>query len=321
MEVWIWLGFFAIVFSLLAFDLGVLNKKDHVVKVPEALAWTAFWVSLALVFNVVLFYGYENHWMGLGQDIGNLLTGKQAGIQFLTGYVIEKSLSLDNVFVIALIFTYFKVPLHLQHRVLFWGIFGAVLFRCVMILAGAALLARFSWINYLFGAFLIMTAVKLLVDRHDNLDLEKNVLVRFIKKIFPITPDFHGHHFFIKQNGQHIATPLLLALLVVETADIAFAVDSIPAIFAVTKDPFIVFTSNVFAILGLRSLYFALAGMMEKFRFIKISLVFILTFVGVKMLIIHHFTIPAWVSLSVILGLLSVGVFASLFGLSRDTKA
>ncbi|MFC1543778.1 TerC/Alx family metal homeostasis membrane protein [Gemmatimonadota bacterium] len=319
MSVLPWIGFNLFVLGLLALDLGVFNRRSHVITPREALAWTAFWVVLALAFNVLVFYLYEHHWFGVGLEIGHELTGKQAALQFLTGYVVEKSLSLDNVFVIALIFVYFRVPLGYQHRVLFWGILGALILRGVMILGGAALINRFDWTVYVFGAFLIVTSVKLLIVRHDNLEPENNPLVRLARRVYPVTKDFEGLRFFSRVGTKRAITPLFLALIVVESTDVLFAVDSIPAIFAVTRDPFLVYTSNVFAILGLRSLYFALAGVMDRFRYLKMSLVFVLAFVGVKMLLSHHHPIPTPVSLAVIAGILSIGILASIFGATRDT--
>lgn len=315
MTIWLWVGFIVLVLGLLALDLGVFHRKAHVIGIREALAWTGFWIVLALVFNVAVYYIYKHHWLGIGVD----LDGHSAALQFFTGYVIEKSLSLDNIFVIALIFAYFKVPGIHQHRVLFWGIVGALVMRGIMILAGAALIQRFDWMVYVFGGLLLLTAVKMLVVRHDNLSPEKNPLFRLARRLYPVSSGFHGGHFFTMVDGQRAITPLFLVLIVVESSDLLFAVDSIPAIFAITTDPFLVFTSNVFAILGLRSLYFALAGMIDRFRYLKISLVFVLAYVGVKMLLSHHHPIPTFVSLSVIGGILFVGVVASMLPGRRDS--
>ena len=319
MIAWLWIGFIAAVLVMLAIDLGVFHRRTHVVKVTEAAIWTTVWVALALVFNVAVYYLYENHIFGIGATVGDELTGKQAALQFFTGYVIEKSLSLDNIFVIALIFTYFGVRAEYQHRVLFWGILGALVMRGVMIAAGTALIHRFNWITYVFGTLLILTAVKMLIARHDNLEPDKNPLVRLARRLYPVSDDFDGQRFFTRVDGRRAITPLFLVLLVVESTDMLFAIDSIPAIFAVTRDPFLVFTSNVFAILGLRSLYFVLAGVMDKFRYLKMSLVFLLAYVGVKMLLAHHFPIPTTASLAIIGGILSVGVLASLLAGHRDT--
>ncbi len=321
MIIWVWIGFLAFVVVMLALDLGVFHRKAHVISATEALAWTAFWVVLALAFNAGVYFMYEHHWLGIGRGIGHELGGRQPALQFFTGYLIEKSLSLDNIFVIALIFAYFRVPLMYQHRVLFWGVLGAVVMRGIMIAAGAALIARFDWIVYVFGTLLILTAVKMLIVRHDNLEPDKNPGVRLARQFYPVTPDYDGERFFTHLDGKRAVTPLFLALIMVESTDVLFAIDSIPAIFAITSDPFLVFTSNIFAILGLRSLYFALAAVMEKFRFLKISLVFILAYVGVKMMLSHHYPIPTAVSLAIIGGILAVGVLASVVGARRDTAA
>lgn len=314
MHLWLWIAFLGFVLFLLALDLGVFHRRDHVISVKEALAWSAFWISLSIAFNVFVYFLYERQWFGMGE-----LDGKTAALQFFTGYVVEKSLSVDNIFVIALIFSYFGVPLALQHRVLFWGILGALVLRGLMIWAGAAALAHFEWVVYVFGALLIVTAVKLLVARHDNLEPEKNLAVRFVRRFFPVTDGFQGNHFLVRGEAGWAITPLAVTLVVVETTDVLFAVDSIPAIFAVTRDPFLVFTSNVFAILGLRSLYFALAAVIHRFRYLKMSLVFVLAFVGVKMILSHYHPIPTVVSLAMIVGILVVGVLASLVGGERDT--
>ena len=307
----IWASFLLLIAIVVALDLGVFHRKVHVVTLPEALGWTAIWVSLALAFNVGVYYLYEINPSGWDMDTEQL-TGAEAAVQFFTGYLVEKSLSIDNVFVIAMIFAHFQVPLAEQHRVLFWGILGAVVLRGLMIFGGIALLERFDWLVYVFGVLLIFSAVSMLVIRHDKLAPENNAIIRLVRKIYPTTPEFHGSHFFVRIDGVKMATPLFLALVLIETSDVTFAIDSIPAIFALTRDPFIVFTSNIFAILGLRALYFVLAGLMEKFRYLKTSLVFLLAFIGVKMLLIHHHPIPNLVSLAVIGGILMVGILASL---------
>ncbi len=309
--IFLWVGFITIVLILLAIDLGVLNRKSHVIGIKEALVWTVFWVLLSLGFNVLCYFIYEYHWFGIGLSAAGEVTGRQAALQFLTGYVIEKSLSLDNIFVIALIFNYFHVPPQYQHRVLFWGIIGALVMRGVMIAAGTALLARFDWIIYVFGGILILSAVKMMFDKHDKLDLDKNAIVKYAKRLFPVTPQYEEERFFTRLNGRMAITPLFLALIVVESADVIFAVDSIPAIFAITLDPFIVFTSNVFAILGLRALYFALAAIMDKFYYLKASLIVLMVYVGVKMIVSHHIKIPTVISLSIICGVLLSGILAS----------
>lgn len=318
MEIGVWLGFLLLVGLMLALDLGVFNRRPHVIKAKEALLWSAFWIMLSLVFNTVIYFAYAHNWLGIGSEIGQQLGGKQAALQFFTGYIVEKSLSLDNIFVIAVIFAYFKVPAMYQHRVLFWGIVGAVVLRGAMIVAGAALIARFKWMTYLFGGVLIATAVKMLVTRHETVAPEKNPFVRLVRRWYRVSPDYAGRHFFTRLNGQRAITPLFVVLLVIESTDVVFAIDSIPAIFAVTSDPFLVFTSNIFAILGLRSLYFALAAMMDKFRYLKHSLVFVLSYVGAKMMLTHHYPIPTMTSLVVIASLLAVGMLASLYAGHRD---
>uniref|UniRef100_UPI0040568BF4 TerC family protein n=1 Tax=Candidatus Electronema sp. TaxID=2698783 RepID=UPI0040568BF4 len=307
-----WFLFILLILSLLFLDLGVFHKQNKVISAKEALLWTMFWVALALLFNVFIFYAYSHNWIGIGLGEHALKSGKDAALKFFTGYIIEKSLSLDNIFVIAMIFSYFKVEGKYQHRVLFWGILGALIMRAVMILAGTALIQTFDWMIYLFGGFLILTAGKMLFSGDEEIDPEKNLLIRTARKIFPVSPNFEGEKFFTVLNGKKAITPMFLVLLIVESTDVLFAVDSIPAIFAVTTDPFIVFTSNVFAILGLRSLYFALAAMIGMFHYLKISLVFVLAYVGVKMILSHHYPIPTSLSLGIIAVALSAGVAASL---------
>ncbi len=306
----VWLGFFLFIIAVVTLDLGVFHRKPHVVSLPESVGWTCVWVTLAMAFNVVIYYLYELNPAGWDMDTEQL-TGAEAAVNFLTGYLVEKSLSIDNIFVIAMVFVHFKVPQELQHRVLFWGILGAVVLRGIMIFAGVAVIERFEWTVYLLGLLLLFSATTMLVSHHDNIAPQSNVFIRTIRRYYPVTEDFHGSRFFIVENGVRAATPLFLALILVETSDIMFAVDSIPAIFAITRDPFLIFTSNVFAILGLRSLYFLLAGLMEKFRYLKISLAFLLAYIGVKMMLVHHYPIPAMVSLAIIGGILFVGIFAS----------
>lgn len=319
MTLWLWIGFVAFVLGMLALDLGVFNREAHVIRVREAFAWTSVWIVLALGFNVAVHFMYQHHWLGIGLEIDHELTGRDAALQFFTGYLVEKSLSLDNVFVIALIFAYFRVPAVYQHRVLFWGVLGALVMRGVMIAAGVALIRRFDWVVYVFGALLILTAVKLIIAQHDSIEPNRNPLVRAARRLYPVSHEFEGERFFTRLNGRFAITPLFLVLLMVESSDVLFAVDSIPAIFAITRDPFLVFTSNIFAILGLRSLYFALAGVLHRFRYLKMSLVFVLAFVGVKMMLSHHHPIPTMASLAVICGILAVGVLASLAAGKRDT--
>jgi tellurite resistance protein TerC len=315
----IWVSFVVLVVLLLALDLGVFHRSNRVIRAREALLWTLFWVVLSLLFNGVIYFMYEHHWLGIGAEIGHKLTGSQAALQYFTGYVLEKSLSLDNIFVIAMIFSYFNVPLALQHRVLFWGIVGALIMRGLMILGGAALISRFHWMTYIFGAALILTAIKMLITRHDSIEPEKNLFVRLARRLFVVTDSYHDRHFMVSIRGRRALTPLFIALVVIESTDVMFALDSIPAIFAVTRDPFIVFTSNIFAILGLRSLYFALAAIMHRFRYIKMSLVFVLAYVGVKMLLANHHPIPTGVSLAIIGGIIFVGAAASIYAGKRDT--
>ncbi len=296
-SLWLWVGFNLFILAMLALDLGVFHRKTHVVSLKESLTWTGVWVALALVFNAGVW-----HFAGSGK-----------ALEFFTGYVIEKSLSVDNVFVFALLFSYFAVPTVYQHKVLFWGILGALMLRAIMIAAGAALITKFAWIIYVFGAFLILTGIKMIVKRDEEIHPERNPVVRWFKKLMPVTPEYRGDKFFVRENGLRMATPLFVVLLLVEFTDLIFAVDSIPAIFAVTKDPFIVFTSNVFAILGLRSLYFALAGVMDKFHYLKISLGVVLSFVGVKMILAHTaWKIDTLVSLGVIVLILATSVVWSL---------
>ncbi|PWB74512.1 MAG: hypothetical protein C3F15_07810 [Holophagae bacterium] len=294
---WLWIGFNVFVLAMLALDLGVFHRKAHVVGFKESLTWTVVWVALALLFNAGIWH----------------FSGSQKALEFFTGYVIEKSLSVDNVFVFAMLFSYFAVPPIFQHKVLFWGVLGALVMRAAMIALGAALIAKFSWIIYLFGAFLILTGIKMVLKREEEIHPERNPVVRLFKRLMPVTSDYRGDKFFVVENGLRHATPLFVVLLLVEFSDLIFAVDSIPAIFAVTTDPFIVYTSNVFAILGLRSLYFALAGVMDKFHYLKIGLGVVLSFVGVKMLLAHSpYKMDTIVSLAVVVGIIAASIVASL---------
>jgi tellurite resistance protein TerC len=315
----LWFGFLLLISILLAFDLGVFNKDAHIVSVKEAFRWTGIWVTLSLLFSIVVYFAYENDWQHIAEN--SAYTGREAVVMYLTGYLVEQSLSVDNIFVIAVIFTYFKVPQKLQHRVLFWGILGAVIFRGLMILVGAALIANFSWINYIFGGFLLITAYRMLVSKdHEESEIENNATIGLIKRFVPVTHTFHGDHFFVKQGKLTAATPLFVALMVIETTDVLFAFDSIPAIFAITTDPFLVFTSNIFAILGLRSLYFVLASVLDKFQYLKYSLVVILAFVGIKLVLVHLVHLPSWLSLVVIVLSLIGGVLPSLPELLQQRK-
>lgn len=297
-SLWLWVGFNVFVLLLLALDLGVFHRQAHAVSMKEAGLWSVIWISLALVFNAGLY----------------LFTGPGPAMEFFTGYVIEKSLSIDNIFVFVLIFSYFKVPDLYQHRVLFWGVLGALVMRAGLIVAGSALIERFHWIMYFFGGFLLITGIKMAFQKHEAADPTQSWVVRTFKRLMPVTDEYHGDHFFTVKNGVRYATPLLLVLVMVETSDLLFATDSIPAIFAVTTDPFLVYTSNVFAILGLRSLYFLLANAVTKFRYLKLGLALVLSFVGVKMLVVEffHYDIPTAVSLGVILSVLFSSVVASM---------
>lgn len=316
MDVWIWVSFVALIFVLLCLDLGVFHRKAHEISTKEALGWTFFWVAIALFFNGLVYVIYEQNWAGVPSS--EQISGTKAATLFFTGYVVEKSLSIDNIFVIAMIFSFFKIPLKNQHKLLFWGVFGAIVFRAIMIFAGIALIQKFSWLVYVLGGLLIITAIKMLIIRHDNVDPNNTVIIKIIRKFFKVSPHFDGTTLFTKIDGERAITPMGIALVLVEAFDLLFALDSVPAVMAITLDPFIIFTSNVFAILGLRSLYFALAGMMDRFRYLKMSLVYVLAFVGVKMIISHHHPINPLVSLFVILGILSVGVIASITSGKND---
>ncbi|MHB8837409.1 MAG: TerC family protein [Gemmatimonadaceae bacterium] len=318
--IWAWLGFLAFVGLLLALDLGVFNKKAHAPSMKEALLFTSGVVALALLFTGLVWVAYHNHWLGLGSHLDavdrQVNDGRLAAVKFLTGYVIELSLSMDNVFVIALIFQHLRIPTHLQHRVLFWGILGALAMRGGMIGVGAALVARYHWILYLFGAFLVYTGARMLFTTSEEDAPGETWVMRRLRQYFPITEDFHGQRFTMRVNGRLWLTPLAVALVLVETTDLIFAVDSIPAIFAITADPFLVFTSNVFAILCLRSLYFGLAGLIERFKYLKVSLSLILALVGVKMLTSKW--LVQWIGeslnfwmLGLVAGILLVGALAS----------
>lgn len=291
----LWIGFVVFVLAMLFLDLFVFHRNPHQVRMREAVGWSAFWIALALLFNGGLFYWF----------------GQEHGLEFLTGYTIEKMLSVDNLFVFLVIFTYFAVPPIQQHRVLFYGILGALVMRGIFIYLGASLLSRFDWVMYLLGAFLILTGIRLLFQTEKDLDPGRNPVVRLCRRLLPIAAAYHGARFFVRENGRLLATPLLLVLVTVEATDVAFAVDSVPAVLAVTLDPFIVYTSNVFAILGLRSLYFVLAGGMGRFRFLNIGLALVLVFVGIKMLIAHWYKIPVAASLLVVAALIAGAIVAS----------
>jgi tellurite resistance protein TerC len=293
---WAWVGFNAVVVVLLVLDLVVFHRHSHVIKVKEALLWSAFWIALALVFNVGLYFTMD----------------ADHALKFFTGYVLEKSLSVDNLFVFLLIFSYFKVPAQYQHNVLFWGILGALVMRAIFIFCGVALLHHFHWVIYVFGAFLVFTGFKLVFEKEKEVDPSKNPVLKLFRRFMPVTAGYEGDRFFVRHAGRLHATPLFIVLLVVETTDVVFAVDSIPAILAITTDSFIVYTSNVFAILGLRALYFALAGLMGMFRYLHYGLGAILAFVGVKMLIADFYKIPIGLALGVIAGILALTILVSL---------
>jgi len=301
-DLWLWVVFNLFVLGMLALDLGVFHRKAHVVHLREALTWSVVWIGLALGFNFWIFMA------GTSQTPD----GTDAGMKFLTGYLIEKALSMDNVFVFYMLFTYFHVPPLYQHRVLFWGIFGALVMRALLIWAGIELITKFHWTVYIFGVFLILTGIKMAWAKDKQINPEKNPLLRLFRKLIPVAPDYHGERFWIKTAGRWVATPLFVVLLLVETTDLVFAVDSIPAILAITTDPFLVYTSNVFAILGLRSLYFALAGLAGHFHFLVYGLSIILVFAGTKMLLVETpYKVPITVSLAFIAFVLGLSVVAS----------
>ena len=335
--------FILLVVAFLALDLGVFHRDAHEVTFKEATIWSIIWVTVGVSFAGFVYYGYEKHWLGLGLEVpmyseSGIVTGTVGGLdaakQYLTGYVVEKSLAMDNIFVIAIIFSFFAIPNKYQHRVLFWGIIGALVMRGAMIAVAGALIAQYMWILIIFGIFLLVTALKMaIVSGHS--DPSQNVVVRWVKKFYPVTPDFHGQKFFVTVGGVRHITPLFLALIMVEITDLVFAVDSIPAIFAITPDPFIVFTSNIFAILGLRSLYFCLAALIAKFRFLKPALIIILAFVGVKLLLLSvppyldligmaaqkSIKVDTTISLLVVLALLAGAVVLSILLPAKDKPA
>jgi len=299
-NIYFWIGFHVFVFFMLALDLGVFHKKTHKVPVKEAIVWSMVWITLAFLFNFFI-YLYSGH-------------NRVIALEFLTGYVIEYSLSIDNIFVFILIFSYFEVKDQYQHKILFWGIIGALVMRGIFIFAGVALINRFHWIVLIFGGFLVFTGIRMLFQKETSVDPDKNAIVKFFRKFLPVSNTLHGDRLFIRQNRRLYATPLFLVLLIIESSDLIFAVDSIPAILAISKDTFIVYTSNIFAILGLRSLYFAIAGIMGYFRYLKVGLAFVLSFVGLKMTFsFFHLEIPIVLSLLIILSILLISVLASVF--------
>jgi len=332
---WTYAAFVGLVLGLLALDLGVFHRRAHVVRVREALGWSAFWIGLGVAFTGVIYLGYQHHWLGLGFTPDAMSEGAAAGgpyndggsaaFKYITGYLVEKSLAIDNIFVIAMIFAAFAVPPVQQHRLLYLGIVGALVMRGAMIAAGATLIREFSWVLYVFGAFLFLTGVRMLLADHAIGDPRQNLVVRLLRRIVPVSEEPHGGRLFVRA-GRLMVTPLFLALVMIEVTDAVFAVDSIPAIFAITTDPFLVFTSNVFALLGLRSLYFALAGMMEAFRYLKVALAFVLLVVGIKVTahgwlhqLLGQYTSIAM--LAVVLAILAAGIVASLVSRNRGEQA
>jgi tellurite resistance protein TerC len=294
-QVLLWIIFNLFVLVMLALDLGVFHRTAHVIHVREALAWCALWVTLALLFNLGIF----------------LRLGSEPALEFLTGYLLEYSLSVDNIFVFLMIFTYFRVPYLHQHKVLFWGIIGALLMRTLFILTGITLIQKFHWVIYLMGGFLVLTGIKMALQKDEEINPERNPVLKLFRRVMPVTENYEDGRFFIRRSGRLFATPLFIVVLVVETTDVIFAVDSIPAILAITLDPFIVYTSNVFAIMGLRALYFALAGIMQLFHYLPYGLSFILAFVGIKMLLVDIYKIPIGMALGTVAGVLVVSVIAS----------
>jgi tellurite resistance protein TerC len=306
----VWILFIVAILIFLALDLGIFNKNAHIIKPKEAGIWTAIWVTLSFLFSFAINWIYSNNYISNPTNIKPAV----ATMKFITGYLIELSLSIDNIFIIAVIFASFKIPQKYQHRVLFWGILGAILFRGLMIFFGVILINKFSWMTYLFGAFLIFTAFKMLFKKEEEEEFnpKKSFVYRTLRKITPVTSHIEGEYFFVKKKHLRVATPLFVSLIVIEVMDMLFALDSVPAILAITADPFLVFSSNIFAILGLRSMYFFLANMIEKFSYLENSLIVILSFVGIKMLVVHFYKSPEWVSISVITLSLVTGIIISI---------
>jgi len=313
----VWALFLVAIFIFLALDLGVFNKNPHVISSKEAGIWTAIWVTLSFSFSGIIYWLYDTNYI----DNPDNLHSHQAMLKYITGYLIELSLSIDNIFIIAVIFASFRIPRKYQHRVLFWGIIGAIVFRAIMILFGVILINKFSWMTYLFGAFLIGTAIKMMLKKEDSeFEPKKSFIYKSLKKIMPVSHEINSEQFFVKLNGKNAATPLFVALIVIEAMDVLFALDSVPAILAITSDPFLVFSSNIFAILGLRSMYFFLANMLEKFSYLEYSLIAILSFVGIKMMIVHYYKFPEWVSLGFIALALTTGIIVSLYKSPKVTQ-
>ena len=313
----VWILFIALILGLLVLDLGVFHKNPKAITMQQSLLWTSIFISLALIFGIGVYYIYKTNFFNINHKNTPPF---DAMLNYYTGYIIEESLSLDNIFVIALIFSYFQIEQKYQHGILFWGILGAIIFRGIMILLGASFIQKFHWASYVFGLILIVSAIRMLTSKEENVDYNKNPALRLLSKIYPIKWDQRFSKYLVRDKGRFYATASLATLFVVEFTDIIFAVDSIPAILAVTSDPFIVFSSNIFAILGLRNLYFFLASMMDKFRYIKFSLVFILLFVGAKMMLANHFKLPTIISLIIILGALLTGIITSLFRTIRENR-
>jgi len=313
----VWVCFVVLFLALLMLDLNILHRDSKTLTVRQALFWTAVWISVAMSYAGVVYGLYEHRWFGFVPGPG-VADGADAVVQYVTGYLLEWSLSVDNIFVIALIFSYLQIPAQYQYRVLFWGIVGAIVLRGMMIAAGTTLLHHFDWMFYVFGVILLLSALRMLRSDEEAHDIGNSFPARLVRRFVPVTPTLDGSRFFVRQDGRFFATPLFVALVMVELTDVVFAVDSIPAILAVTRDPFLVFTSNAFAILGLRSLYFAVAGLMSMFRYLRYSLILILAFVGMKMLLVSHFHVPNLVSLGIILGTLGLGIVASVIATRRD---
>jgi tellurite resistance protein TerC len=304
----VWILFIAAILVFLALDLGVFNRTPHVISTKEASIWTAIWVTMSMLFSGIIYWLYSD---GIIDNVDNL-TPFNATIKYITGYLIELSLSIDNIFVIAVIFAAFKIPMKYQHRVLFWGILGAIVFRALMIFFGVMLINKFSFTTYVFGVFLLFTAYKMLMSKEEKFNPKKSFVYRQVRKLIPITSHMQEEKFFIKLKHITAATPLFMALIIIEFTDVLFAIDSVPAILAITSDPFLVFSSNIFAILGLRSMYFFLSNMLAKFYYLKYSLIAILSFVGVKLILAHHYKFPEWFSLSFIALSLIIGIYVSL---------
>ncbi|MEQ1745363.1 MAG: TerC family protein [Saprospiraceae bacterium] len=314
MNTYIWVGFVVLVLLLMLLDLGVLNRKPHAPTAREALISTGVWVSLALLFNIFIYYAYEYKWLGLGLSAYEPMGGREAALKYLTGYLLEEALSVDNLFVMALVFVQFRVPKMYQHRILFWGILGVLVFRGLLIGAGLALVHYFTWLFYFFGALLLWSAYKMWREGEEaEGEIADHGIVKLIRRFYPVSNSYDGGNFFTWENGRRAVTPMFVALIVVETTDIMFAFDSVPAVFSITTDPFLVFSSNIFAILGLRSLYFVLANILDKFVYLKYSMIGILSFIGVKMVLLPlHIHIPEMASLLTIGAMLLAGVLASM---------